>query len=336
MGCGESKPKLGLDDFKLIPDGASKEEVDKIKATVDKTSIKAVWEKKYPMYELTTKDLDGLVPDNPITEENADETFPAFSDKFLKLADRKRRLDELAKDPKPFLEQFFKEASDYAGSCMDLTFGNILAIISHGDPNTYIQDQLEGWHRRKGKPLIAKSVDHHDINGDGVLDADESQLFFKHLMKCQVKFREFTSKLMVCKLIRLQIETQLSNIPTSDKEALQKKLEKDVMPQLQYQLQALDKAAEELFADEAKLKSGSKEAFALMDTNKDNTLSVEEVAAVLSPLSEKSTAFYKALGLDITEILKKAAEEFKEKEAKDKDEKKKAEGKEDKDPAAKN
>lgn len=306
MGCGESRPKLAFDDFKLVPEGASEEEAKGIKAVVDKKSVKAVWEKKYPDYELTGKELDDLAPGEAITEENEEKLFPAFRDKFLKLADRKRRLDELAKDPKPYLEQYFKECTAYMGTCMELTVSNIFAIMAHGNPENYLKDQLSGWHNRTGKPLIAKSLDHHDINGDAVLDPDEAELFFKHMMECYAKFAEFHTKLMLKK----SLELQCYNKPPGEKYMIERYIEQKVMPKINYMLKSIDAAAQELFKDEAKLKNNGKAAFSLMDKNGNGTLELEEVAAILNPVGDKSIPFYKALGLDVNAVTQKASDDW--------------------------
>merc|ERR1719262_2161799 len=103
MGCGESRPRLCLDDFILSPDDPD------AKPRVDKGSIKAVWEKKFPDVALSEKDVDDLLPGSDITEENSAKLFPDFRAKFLKLGDRRRRIAEVAKEPKKYLDDFYIE-----------------------------------------------------------------------------------------------------------------------------------------------------------------------------------------------------------------------------------
>lgn len=130
LGYGESRKTL--DDFQLS-DGSP--------ARVDSASISAIWAKEFPQFTLSDKDLEKLVPREPITEDNK-EQFDPFMATYLHLGLKKTDMQNWLKE-------------DHLG-------------FAKG----------EGWYESTGVPLVTKVFNDYDENGDGVLDKEESAIFF--------------------------------------------------------------------------------------------------------------------------------------------------------------
>jgi len=282
MGCGDSKPTLSLDDFK------SPGEDKDVEAKVDKKSIKALWDKKYSKFELTDKELNELTPGEPITEKNED-TFPEFKEKFLKLVEKKRRLDEIEKNPMPYLKQYFPLWAKKAKTLLEPS--KLYELISSGqDVQEYMKQEMGAWFNSTGKPLLQKSFDHHDTNANGVLDADEAAVFYKHLveMKWQV-VDEMLEPLMMAGAKAMATVAFKPN----ERDMAERVVKEKFAPLL---VELREKVANVVKDYKENQAEKDKAAFAVMDVNGDGTLIVEEFLSTMMPLSDKYNEFWAAIG----------------------------------------
>lgn len=230
MGCLESKPKVALDDFV----GS-----DKSTARVDRDSIPAVWAKKFPQFKLIEKDLEELVPSEPITKEN-EEKFGDFMGKFLNLAAKK--------------EDMFKwREEDHTGFCK-------------GD----------GWYESTAVPLVKKVFNNYDVNGDGVLDKEESAIFFSHFAD------EFARV----------IPWFGGNVDENPLLRTAKKQKEE----------ANIKREETLQAYKANKEAKDKAVFAVMDVNKDGKLQLQEVLDSFRTGSDLRKEVLTTFGLHMSEL----------------------------------
>lgn len=239
-------------------------------------------------YLLPSKDLDEQMPSDP-----------------RKISDREGCLDELATIPNPYLEQYFKEMGNYVDllSCV-----HVGKVSTNEDLMCYVKDKLDGWHKNRGTQLMVKAVLHHDTNLDGVLDPEESQLFFEQLLECYVNFSVFMADTIISMIIDMQLHADPST--RDDPGPAKMMIMSQVQPRLDFQFEAFNDWFAAFFNDDARMANGSKIAFAMMDINGDGVLQVGEVLTTLSPGSEEQKAFYKAFDLDADAILAKAGEEF--------------------------
>lgn len=318
MGCGESKPVLSLDDFQMGNEDEPK---------VDKASISAVWERKYPDFKLTADELNELVPSETITADNEDK-FGAFKDKFLTLADqkkkeeeqkkqKKKRLDEMAKNPMPYLTQYFDGLAEVGKKLMS---GNIQLSNQGKEDATKIQ---QDWWNSKGKALVTKSFEYHDLDGNGVLDPEEADIFFAHFMEKQSQHIEKMGAYMVPFLATIvwaskqqEIEKQVGaqfeeqGVQMS-KEELQRKVKESIekmgvqqkikegveaqyRPKVEELMQKVKKFHEEY---KQQREERNKKIFALLDVNKDGTLQIDEVLSGIDTGGDTYKEVMKILGI---------------------------------------
>jgi len=304
MGCGESKPALSLDDFQMGNEDEPK---------VDKASISAVWERKYPDFKLTAEELNGLVPSETITADNEDK-FGAFKDKFLTLADqkkkeeeqkkhKKKRLDEMAKNPMPYLTQYFEGLGEASKKMMG---GNVQFDKKGAEDASKV---MVDWFHSKGKALLAKSFEYHDLDANGVLDPEEADIFFSHLMEKQSQHIDKMGANMVPFVVNMvwaakqasveqavakQIEEggiQMSKEElkqtvkeTIEEMGVEKQIKEAVEAEYRPKVEALMqkvKAINEQYKQQREERN--KKVFALLDVNKDGTLQVDEVLKAMEP-----------------------------------------------------
>lgn len=239
--------KVALDDFRLS---------DESPAQVDRESISAIWAKKYPQFRLIDKDLDQLVPSEPITEENA-EKFDDFSIKFLSLA-TKRIAVQL------WLEE--ERACPMSNeSCSN----------------------REDWYKSTGESLVKKVFTHYDVNGDGVLDKEESTILYSHFADEFAK--GFPDQGNDDERIQNLVDGVLHLSLDEAKATWQKRLEqkKEFVKQIEDSLQAYSVNKEEK----------DKAAFAIMDVNGDGELQLQEVIDSFRPNSDLRKEVLTTLGL---------------------------------------
>jgi len=258
MGCFESREKVALDDFRLS--GYIHGRIHP--ARVDRESISAIWAKKYPQFRLIDKDLDQLVPSEPITEENA-EKFNDFSVKFLSLA-TKRIAVQL------WLEEERASPMWNVEWCPRAT---------------------SRWYKSTGESLVKNVFTHYDVNGDGVLDKEETTILYSHFA-CEY------SKALMTKAIKDINDDEKPDLSpllnTLNKwgdalDAWQKRQDhkKEFMKQIEDSLQAYNVNKEEK----------DKAAFAIMDVNGDGKLQLQEVIDGFRPNSDLRKEVLITLGL---------------------------------------
>jgi len=316
MGCGESKPALSLDDFK-------KGEEDEPK--VDKASISAVWERKYPDFKLTADELNKLVPSEPITSDNEDK-FGAFKDKFLTLADQKKkeeaqkkqkekRLDEMKKNPMPYLTQYFDGLAEVGKKLMS---GNIQLSNQGKEDATKIQ---QDWWNSKGKALVTKSFEYHDLDGNGILDPEEAVIFFDHFMEKQSQHVEKMGAYMVPFLATMVWASKQQEIEKQVTASMEQQMEKEGVQMSKEELQRTVKETIAEMGVQQKIMEGveaqyrpkveelvqkvkvfheeykqereerNKKIFALLDVNKDGTLQIDEVLSGINTGSGENDTY---------------------------------------------
>jgi len=247
MGFCFSREKVALDDFRLSGESP---------ARVDRESISAIWAKKYPQFRLIDKDLDQLVPSEPITEENADK-FNDFSVEFLSLATKRIAVQR-------WLEEE-RECPMSNESC----------------------SWREDWYKSTGESLVKKVFTHYDVNGDGVLDKEETAILYSH-------FADEFSKVFpdqgndderIQNLVDGVLHMSLDDARANWQQRKEQK--KEFMKQIEDGLQAYNANKEE--KDQA--------AFAIMDVNGDGKLRLQEVIDSFRPNSDLRKEVLITLGL---------------------------------------
>jgi len=314
MGCGESKPALSLDDFQTGNEDEPK---------VDKASISAVWERKYPDFKLTADELNELVPSEPITADNEDK-FGAFKDKFLTLADQKKkeeaqkkqkekRLNEMKKNPMPYLTQYFEGFAEVGKKLMSGNF----ELSNQGKEGA--RKVQEDWWNSKGKALVTKSFEYHDLDGNGVLDPEEADIFFAHFMEKQSQHIEKLGAYMVPFLATMVWASKQQEIEKQVGANIEQSCAEKGVQMSKEELQQMVKEAIKVAGVEQKIKEGveaeyrpkveelmqkvkvfheeykqqreerNKKIFALLDVNKDGTLQIDELLSGIKVDEENGT-----------------------------------------------
>jgi len=139
---------------------------------------------------------------------------------------------------------------------------------------TKIQNDLE----KQLTPVIKKSFAWHDKNNSGVLEKDESIIFFSNYVELLTQNSEASMELSLNQQVNfggVESKEMLSQMKANMKETLKQKRE------------AYDKNAKER----------QHQAFTVIDVNKDGKLQEAEVIAALIPGTPQNLEFMKALDL---------------------------------------
>lgn len=243
MGCGESRKTL--DDFRLS-DGSP--------ALVDSDSISAIWAKEFPQFKLSDKDLEKLVPCEPITEDNK-EQFDAFMAKYLNLGLKKN-------DMQKWLEE---------------------------DHMAFAKG--EGWYKSTGEPLVTKVFNHYDENGDGVLDKEESAIFY-YDFAVEVSKVAPLPEVTDASIQSLASATNVTFDQAKNMKHTILRQKKEGNEQREHGLQAYKASKEE--KDEA--------VFAIMDANGDGKLQLQEVLDSFRTGSDLRKEVLTTWGLHLSEL----------------------------------
>lgn len=154
-------------------------------------------------------------------------------------------------------------------------------------------------------PLIEQSFDHHDIGegSEGALVKEESDLFFKHYVNEEGRFTAAMQEMLTHEIVenlafivapewgRLRLDKQ----EQGEVELICNEIVAGVKAEVRQQIEAYR---------EAKW-ARDREAFKVMDVNKDSRLLKDEVVQALLPGTLQNKKFRLALGIDHEQIIEK-------------------------------
>lgn len=206
-------------------------------------------------------------------------------------ADKAKLMGALGLEEAPYLSQAFKVLADGMRKMMEVGF-------SDEEPNPeQIQKDMEAM-MGSARELMAKSFDHHDKSGDGVLGKEEAAAFFKHLLDengdLMMNMQEFAVKQSMEAMAKAFAEQ--GDMPEDVKADMIAEIKKSCKEQL-------DGSKQEIAAAMVEYKANKEErdaaAFAVVDTAGDGTLNKEEFLEAFTFGSEKQAEVFKALGFDV-------------------------------------
>eukprot|EP00490_Sorites_sp_Unknown_P026814 CAMPEP_0114651812 /NCGR_PEP_ID=MMETSP0191-20121206/8584_1 /TAXON_ID=126664 /ORGANISM="Sorites sp." /LENGTH=313 /DNA_ID=CAMNT_0001866133 /DNA_START=53 /DNA_END=994 /DNA_ORIENTATION=- len=161
---------------------------------------------------------------------------------------------------------------------MEKSSNPMAAMMKIGQKLEAVQKKGQDRIDKELKPVIQKTFEYHDKDGNGVLTYDESIIFFSNYAERLGPFCKSVSELTTTQMMKTQdIKVDVSSI--------QKEFNKEYDKNMDSYLADIDKR--------------HKAAFAVLDVNKDSKLTKEEVTEALLHGHPKNAEFMKALGLMI-------------------------------------
>jgi hypothetical protein len=176
----------------------------------------------------------------------------------------------------------------------------MVKVALSGDENADMGKAQEEMEKKmsEARGLMEKSFDHHDKKGDGRLDPEEAKVFFNNIMELTAGF--------VVHMMQLSMKTTMDamtkqfgdeeGMPEAMKAMMKEEMKKEMKKQLD---ESKGKIAENLESYKANKEERDAEAFKILDTAGDGTLSKEEFLEGFFPGTEKNQEVMMALGFSI-------------------------------------
>jgi len=200
----------------------------------------------------------------------------------------------------PHLDEYFRVQSELLGVFADQSADPLERMRTMMDPTKMEARRDENAKRLEQlREISAKSFDHHDTKKDGVLHAEESQVFFTHFVERFVPFMTDVASQSLTAVINKKKEEM--KLFVSD-EAQQKEIEvqlADMVKQAQQQIIATFKERGEAYTSDRAAKDAA--AFAVLDKNGDGKLTKAMVVEGLTPKTDLHYALMVALGMSTVE-----------------------------------
>lgn len=212
----------------------------------------------------------------------------------------------MKKDSAPFLHQFFAKVADIAKAEVKKALedpARMSALAVDPKAKEEYDEAIMKEHMGELLPLIEKSFHHHDRSKNGVLDVEESSVFFKNLVSenssCMTAVTEWSTKTMMdFQFKQMSDMIQAMGGPEALKEA-----KKDASAQAEQILKTHRKIIKEMekeYSDAKQERDAA--AFKVIDINEDGKLQKTEVLDAFTIGSAKHKAMMKALGFDEREM----------------------------------
>lgn len=196
----------------------------------------------------------------------------------------------------PYLHKYFETILDFTKDLSDPE--NVKSLLTNRKAREEVETKKK---KLKGKlfGLIVQAFNNHDTDGDGILDLEESKVFFGHFVDEQQKMVQAMCA-MAGGLMQAQIVAQLDDpqIPPEMKQMMKGMLDgaaEALKAQLRQTEEQNKKLCEAYRRNKAERDSA---AFKVIDADGSGTLQMNEVVAALTPETASNTKLMKALGFD--------------------------------------
>eukprot|EP00747_Dinoflagellata_sp_TGD_P086408 gnl/TRDRNA2_/TRDRNA2_163278_c1_seq6.p1 gnl/TRDRNA2_/TRDRNA2_163278_c1~~gnl/TRDRNA2_/TRDRNA2_163278_c1_seq6.p1 ORF type:complete len:284 (+),score=64.35 gnl/TRDRNA2_/TRDRNA2_163278_c1_seq6:73-852(+) len=209
----------------------------------------------------------------------------------------------------PHLDEYFERRKDFLTGPVNTSLTEIAQLIEHllDDEDDEKKKQLmlnmkqltadEDKMKAPLKDIIRKSFDFHDLDKTGVINEEESQLFFQDFVERYLSMTCYCTNELLDKADanRLKkIEATLNGLPPSVISDAKSTFNKQVNAR-RSQVLAIFKARGDAYKADKDAKD--KAAFAVLDGDGDGKLQKEEVVEGLFPDTDKNIEVSQALGL---------------------------------------
>lgn len=255
--------------------------------------------------------LSSLPPDNVAKLERAVDNVALPKEELAASKDRSSWMSlpvfaAMKKESAPFLHQFFQKMTDISKAEAKKALEDPASMAAIAlDPKKKEEHDAKTMeeHAPVLLPLIEKSFDHHDRSKNGVLDVEESAVFFKNLVSENTEFMAAITEWSIKTMVDFQFKQMADMIqamggPEKLKEAKKEASEK--VDQMLKSQQNIIRALEKEYLDAKQERDGA--TFKVLDVNEDGKLQKTEVVEAFTPSSAKYKAMMSALGFDEKEM----------------------------------
>lgn len=219
---------------------------------------------------------------------------------FLKsnVADMTKAMTEGKSEEAPYLrelyQKIYKISSDKLENMdmdkmMEMAFDPELMAAEKAKQAAFIETEC--------KPLLEKSFQKHDKNGNGTLSPEEAAAFFKNVTFEATEFVKAIAGMSLMFGLKQSIDMMVQMVPPEQMKEMAEEIKSQMSTQIDMMKKMIEKMKEDYLANKAELDAA---AFKVVDTNGDGTLQKQEFIAAFEQDSEKNLAFMKALGLSLT------------------------------------
>jgi len=155
------------------------------------------------------------------------------------------------------------------------------------------------------KPIIAAAFDHHDTKRNGILDAEESKVFFDHYLtrfaQCKKEISDFSAQESQKMLMRMMSGC----LPQGEGgKEMRASMKRDAEGKIKEMNRIIDDRLREYQANPGQY---NESAFSLLDKNNDGRLVKDNVIAALLPGTEENVSFQDCFPFTPTELTKEAS-----------------------------
>jgi len=186
----------------------------------------------------------------------------------------------------PNLDEYFRtlerETKQFSSSMTNVN--QALALAQDRDGN---QQRMQQQHI-KLRPIIARAFDHHDTKKNGILDAEESKVFFDHYITRLAKFSKSMGKFQVQQSQKMALAMTGGMLGGGMASQMQDMMKQQANKAMKQSEKMIDDSLKQYRARPAQYNQA---AFTLLDENKDGKLVKEVVVEAFMPGTAKNLAF---------------------------------------------